>query len=642
MAARHPIPTVLLPAVAATAAAVLGSPPIEAVEPEAAAEARIVVGPDVLASRDGDFPHVEPMVAASPRDPDTLVAGAIVFPRPDRDSGCRVYSSRDGGSTWTEADPAARPGSGADPQVAFTAQGTALFVCLVDVAGEDERSRFGLHVFRSEDGGSTWDAPVELGAHSYDHPQIAVDSTTGRHAGNVYIGVLYVHEREYRIGVFRSDDDGRSFVGPVEVARGGSYGEGQGLNVTGLGVLSDGALVVGSMDFPLAPGPEGPRPREAGSWIALSEDGGVTFSEPRRAATRVHDPPDRDLGRRLGGFPVWAVDGSGSATRDRLYHSWTDWRSGSARVLVSASGDRGRTWSEPAAVEPDAPAGVHQFLPALAVNAEGTLGVSYSDTRGFPEGDGYHRRFTASVDGGASFLRSRLLSSAPSRPQEASVNRRPVFQTLDDGSGALSIAFVSAVGRWPGGGDYMGLAADARGTFHALWSDARDGAFQLWASQVRVEHGPETPGEGEGSGAPPEGAPDPSSTEQRSVTGRIELVSDPASWDPEAREIRVPVRLRNTSDEPIYPPIEVVVVGLEWEDPPEELQEFWSERSGRLLNADNDATGAGARFDYTPTLRDLQVLEPGAVTGARVWRIHQPKEAMPPIRIEVRGTVERR
>ena len=636
-----PVSRFLGAALTLAATAGLAPPAVASPTPEDGAAPRLVVGPDVLASRDGEFPHVEPMVAANPRRPKELLAGSIVFPRPDRDSSCRVYASRDGGSTWTGITPGGRRDSGADPQVAYTPHGTAIFVCLVDVPGEGGRFRSALHVYRSGDGGASWEGPVELAANSYDHPQVAVDTTTGRHAGTVYIGVLY--GREYRVGVFRSDDDGRSFVGPVEVARGGGYGGGHGLNVTGLGVLSDGSLAVSFMDFPLGPPGEGAGATESASRMALSEDGGITFSEPRRVATRVQAPPEEGPARRLGGFPTWAVDTSGAATRDRLYHAWSDWRSGSARVLLTASDDRGRSWSEPVAVDPDAPAGAHQFLPALAVNAEGTLGVSYSDTRGFPEADGSHRRFTASVDGGVSFLASRLLSSTPSRPGGDPANERPVFLPFDDGSGSLSLVFVSALGRWPGGGDYMGLAADARGAFHALWSDARSGAFQLWTSTVRVERGG---GEGGGRGParrprPGEGATD--ATGHRRVTGRVELLSDPATWDPEAREIRVPVRLRNVSDEAIHPPLEVVVVDVGWdgEDMPEQLREQWRERAGRILNADNDATGAGARFDYTPALRDLQALEPGAVTGARVWRIHQPKGAMPPIRVEVRGTLER-
>ncbi len=606
-------------------------PPAQARE----STASILVGPDVLASRDGDFPHVELMVAANPRDPQNLVAGAIAFSRPDRGAGCRVYASRDGGSTWTGIELRGQgEHSGADPQVAFTPSGTAIFAHLAYVPDGRGTSRAALHVYRSEDGGFTWQGPVEVAAGSYDHPQIAVDATAGRYAGHVYIGVLY--GREYKIGILRSEDDGRSFIGPVEVTRGGGYEEGgQGLNITGVGVLSDGTVTVSDADFPLTEEAREIRPLKTGVWMSLSEDGGVSFSEPRRVATQVFDSVEEgDITSRVTSFPAAAVDGSDSATRDRLYLAWADWPEGSARVLLAWSANRGRTWSKPVEVDPP-PSDAHQFLPALAVNGEGTLGISYIDTREFPDGNGYELRFTASLDGGESFLPSREVSSAPSRPLGVPANERPVPQSSQDPSGNVSMTFTSAAGRFPVGGDYLGLAADARDDFHPAWADARDGSFQFWTSRVRVERGTE-----EGArAAARESGPE---TEHRRINHRVELVSDPASWDVEAREIRVPVRLRNVSDEPILPPLEVEVVAVGPDgNLPEELRKHWRERAPSVLNADNGETGAGALFDYTKTLGDFQALEPGAVTGARVWRIHRPHEAMAPLQLETRGRVAR-
>jgi hypothetical protein len=36
------------------------------------------------------------------------------------------------------------------------------------------------------------------------------------------------------------------------------------------------------------------------------------------------------------------------------------------------------------------------------------------------------------------------------------------------------------------GGDYIGLAAAADGSFHAVWIDARDGAFRLYTSRIEA------------------------------------------------------------------------------------------------------------------------------------------------------------
>jgi hypothetical protein len=37
------------------------------------------------------------------------------------------------------------------------------------------------------------------------------------------------------------------------------------------------------------------------------------------------------------------------------------------------------------------------------------------------------------------------------------------------------------------GGDYIGLAASADGSFHAVWSDARGGAFRTFTARIDVD-----------------------------------------------------------------------------------------------------------------------------------------------------------
>lgn len=260
----------------------------ESVSGSAGAQARILAGPDVPASRDGAFPHVEPTLAAHPRDPEVLVGAAMTFPRPDEGVACRVYASRDGGSSWTVYEPEEHVDDGlGDPQVAFTPRGTALFACLTEGRRESGRPRAALRVYRSEDGGLSWQGPADAGSGSYDHPVIAVDHTTGAHAGNVYFGVLH-GRREAILSVFRSEDDGESFIGPVEAVRSAE----DGLLVVSLGVLSDGTLVLTYSRTRRGSGSGG----ELGTSrleMVTSKDGGITFSEPSLIATRTTRPRSR-------------------------------------------------------------------------------------------------------------------------------------------------------------------------------------------------------------------------------------------------------------------------------------------------------------------------------------------------------------
>src|SRR5215831_701609 len=240
---------------------------------------RLIVDPDFLVSRDGNNAHVEVHVAANPRRARNLVGAAITHTRADGTPATKTYASFDGGQSWSDTVFAEQMSyGGGDPQVAFTPRGTALFTTLNTAPDDTGRTRAFLHVYRSEDGGLTWSRPANLGA-SYDHENIAVDQSTGRFAGRIYISALY--GGEYQLGVFRSDDDGRSFIGPVEFYRSG--GKELGVNVLQMAVFSDGALLATFHDFPLGADRNKEGPRHSGFFTVISDDGGITFSKPRAA-----------------------------------------------------------------------------------------------------------------------------------------------------------------------------------------------------------------------------------------------------------------------------------------------------------------------------------------------------------------------
>jgi hypothetical protein len=319
-----------------------GKPPQDQQDTRSAGHAaapRIVVEPDVIASRDGNNPHVEVMVAANPRRPRNLIGSAITHTRPDGTPATKVYATFDGGLTWTDrAFPEQVANGGGDPQVAFTPVGTALFATLSRASDGSGRRGTILHVYRSEDGGLTWSQPADLGV-SYDHEMMAVDHTTGRFAGRVYISALY-GGGDYRLGVFRSDDDGRSFVGPVEFYR--ASGKTHGANVQQMGTFSDGTVLATYFDFAL--GPRELRPPRTGFFTVISEDGGVTFSKPRPAPDAIYPAYDRSAVRMAGDQGI-AID-TGERYKDRVYRVWNDARFGNFRIVISTSTDRGATWTE--------------------------------------------------------------------------------------------------------------------------------------------------------------------------------------------------------------------------------------------------------------------------------------------------------
>ena len=613
-------------AIAAAAVVVLPSSAQVAArqDPPSRPAPRIVVEPDFLASRDGNSPHVEVHVAANPRRAVNLVGAAITHTRPDGSPATKVYATVDGGRTWTDtAFPEQIANGGGDPQVAFTPRGTAVFATLNTAKDDTGRTRAFLHVYRSEDGGRTWLKPADLGP-SYDHEMIAVDQTTGRFAGRVYLSALY--GREYQLGVFRSDDDGRSFIGPVEFFRAG--GKTLGANVLQMGVFSDGAVLATFHDFPLGPDREKPGPRRSGFFTVVSDDGGVTFSKPRPAPDEIY-PAYASQDIRMSGDAGIAIDSS-VRHRDRVYRVWNDERSGPFRILLSTSDDRGATWTAPRVIDAAVPATAHQFLPAVAVTRDGIVGVTWQDTRDAPGGElGYRVYFTASTDGGATFLPPAPVSTEVSRPYgSGNLAVTPTtFVTPTDG-GAVRMGFLSAAGRWGNGGDYTGLAADADGVFHPFWADSRTGTFQAMTARVTVSE-PKT-ATAQAVAAPAAGA---AARERADVTSRIEFVADPSRYDAEKKELELRIRLKNVSDRPIYGPITLTIrkfgsgMGDEGRD-----------RMPAVLNASNGKANDGATFEYADALGTERLLPPGAVSGPVVLRFRvQDPLRIPDMHLVVEG-----
>ena len=305
---------------------------------------------------------------------------------------------------------------------------------------------------------------------------LVADRTTGRYAGRLYMSVLY--GSEYNLGVFRSEDDGRSWIGPVKFIDGG--GE-RGLFVDPMLVFHDGAIMAPFVDFPFTT-EQMAEGRDSRIWTVVSVDGGVSFSEPKRGPVKMTGEHFREMRAgaerfRGGSWVVYAVD-RGERFRDRAYAMWPDYSEGPPRVVVSSSDDRGTTWSEPRKVAPAGARTTEQFQPAIAVNRDGIVGVTWYDTRDAPAGEfAFHEYFAASLDGGETFTEPHRVSSALSRPVS---------------SGNL---------RWQNGGDYMGLAVSADGHFHPVWADARSGTYQVYTAEVRIEYG-DAPAPTERGGAP--------------------------------------------------------------------------------------------------------------------------------------------
>ena len=596
----------------------------------------VTVGPNMLVSRDGDFPHMELAVATSPRSAKNLVGGAITTQRDEGGFACKAYASTDGGSTWTaSAFPEEVEWGGGDPQVGFGLHGTAYFSALAFVKDDNGNMRGGLFFYRSEDGGKTWGKAANLG-YSYDHEVLAVDHTMGRYAGRVYLSVLYGYP-VYTLGVFRSDDDGRTFTGPVQAASGKGM---VGINTAGnILVLSDGTLVLPYDDFQFDPAK---RKTSHSSNISrvTSSDGAVTFSEPLKIGTQEY-PPDRNA-PSLQTFAAAAVDRS-EKYKDRIYVAWTDYREGAYRIVFTHSSNRGKNWSTPRIVVNDAPSWSSEYQPELAVSNQGVVGLTWFDTRNSASHDDkqYDQYFAASLDGGESFSAPvRVSDTSSARFGKGNLTMQALFSesAIYKGEPETRVSFISGVSRWPAGGDYMGLDVDSNGVFHPFWADARTGTYQIQTAAVKVAIPDESPkGALKNTSLPksPNRVEPASESASTSLYGRVELVFDPTSFDPATGVLSVPTRLRNTSSRPIHAPI-----SLEIEKFGSGLDDNMKEYAPTILNSGNGKAGSGAVFDYSNVLGTERVLPPGALSGQVVWHLRvQDPLRIPDLHISLTGVI---
>ncbi len=396
--------------------------------------------------------------------------------------------------------------------------------------------------------------------------------------------------------------------------------------------MSDGTLVVPYVDFEYKPERYQVHGKATShAWLVKSSDGGLSFSKPVRTQTLVADV---DLPEAYC-MPQTAIDTSSGDSRDTLYMTWID-VSGKPRLVFSRSTDRGDTWSAPLRIGGEVAETTWQIQPSIAVNKRGVVGITWLDTRGVTDHTKYDLYFTASVDGGKSFLKPVKVTTETSIIAGGG-NSRPMAMVYARGdSGQLSL--LSAANRWPNGGDYFSITTTSTGTFYPVWADARSGTFQVYTAPIRVTLPPtayeKQRAEVMAAHGPPKRAPDPSKRVEISIMNKVEFIFDPGTFEGNISEL--PVRIKNKSDSPIYPPIRLEVTDFG-------IQAYKRDETfdPAILNASNGKGGAGAQFSFDEALGGDAVLQPGMLSGPVVMRLKlpDPKRA-PSLAFKITGAVD--
>lgn len=546
--------------------------------PTGAAAGQIEVGPNVQVSapRAGE-PHYEIHLAADPADPESLLGASMVWDAAKGTYGVVAYASRDGGTTWKETFVMSTTGYVNDPAVAFGPGGTAY----LSAFGADEGEQVEMFVHRSPDGGQTWSGAARVPA--MDREWITVDHTGGTHHGRVYIngtrGARGIDgPGASGMSLIHSNDGGATFQGPhtLVVSDPLHYVIGMGNSV----VLSDGTLVVllgqwRNRDAMMRPGDDMP-PGSTGWLKAVSStDGGDTFAASSTVADWfMHFPGSM--------MPYLAVDASDGVFRDRIYAVWADYRSGRGEILLASSGDKGKTWSAPVLVSDDARIEDGErrdhFMPMVAVNRDGVVGVTWYDRRDHAGNAGWMPRFSASLDGGETFLPSVAASSEPfdySRTRGMVYVNQSTAGTPRGGPVQAEVVFHNFNTT---GGHTAGLAAAADGAFHPLWIDNRTGVPQVWTAAITVT------GDVSRHGSRARAALD-------DVSAGVKLVMSKVEYDPPTGRVVADAHVVNVSDEAVMGPMIVRILSLTSQH-----------GAPALLGADNQGRGPGAELDFTRLL----------------------------------------
>jgi hypothetical protein len=402
-------------------------------------------------------PQSETAIAINPANPSQIVAGSNeIFRLP-----MRGYFSSDGGSTWGGVDlplppPLVTNGTdfGSDPSVAWDTHGNVFYAYIVVFFSSGFPNGVAINgtemaVARSADGGRTWTSTyfaLQKGETKFnDKPYIAVDDNpSSPHRNTIYVawdrfdgssssfnGVLVSH----------STDGGRTFSAPV-FASGTAAGPKGDIGADPF-VAPDGTLHMAWHDV-----------QNNAIVQASSADGGASFGPtrviaPTLVAFDIAIPAMAT--RRALVYPACGADTSTGPHRGTLYCSWMDQTaSNGTDIFLSRSTDGGATWSPPLRVNDD-PAGVanDQFNQWLAVDpSNGSVNLSWNDTRNDPAHLSTDIFYARSTDGGLSFTKNVQVTTAPTNETCCGADLGNQY------------------------GDYEGIAA-LDGSIHPVWTDRR-------------------------------------------------------------------------------------------------------------------------------------------------------------------------
>jgi len=421
-------------------------------------------------------------ISVDPNNPLHLIAHSNTFFR-DATPACQsptglaantygtmsLFASTDGGATWTyncAPWPATITGGvagadawfGSDPALAWDNQGRAYATyMLISLNSSTNASGAAIVTARSTDNGASWQnlGTVTNGITSTtignDKEMMAIDNTSGQpfsHPGRIY--VIWDAANNEKIAF---SDNGTSWTTVNFASNSGAIGGNVVVGVDGTVYVIWNRFNVETIVF------------------SKSTDGGVTWTTPAVISTMALQsfgsnnlPPAQDS-RGVNAFGSIDIDRNpASAFFGNLYVAFPDFPTGTTsgsdiNTYVIRSTNGGTSWSSRVKVNDDN-FGATQIFPWLAVDqSDGSLNVSWYDSRLDPLNRKTQLVYARSTDGGVSFEPNILIT-------DGGLTWRNNVNYSDENSTDNSAFNGNQYG------DYSGIAALNR-QVHPLWTDSR-------------------------------------------------------------------------------------------------------------------------------------------------------------------------
>ncbi|OUL68249.1 sialidase family protein [Paraburkholderia hospita] len=414
----------------------------------------------------------ESVIAINPKNPKNMIGASKKFIDPSIYLfRLGVIYTQDGGASWFESELPLQPEWDAmtDPTVAFDSFGNAFLVGEPNrfhrdkVGTSQDLEGLGMVVYRSQDGGVTWQEPVRLTTDTHDDKQWVI---CDNHPSSAFYGNVYIAwGADSPLRFCRSTDHGVTWIGKGQEPPGTSlvsFSFSPELSVARDGTLhimwhNDGSGEISHL---------------------RSTDGGNTFEPVASAVTgmtslRGHLPltdnwPHFDYGK----FRVITVVTDCTVSQSVLIVAWADMREGRSRIYYRRSSDNGLTWAGPPSGQPLLPnvsyGDMHCFHPQIIATEHGVVGCAFY-VFGQEAGRWLIRvQLAASWDNGITF------------PYFVTVTDRSWDPLIDApfAHGNPNVHFI---------GEYFGLDAGAD-HFALLWTDTRTGAQELFNDIVQTKH----------------------------------------------------------------------------------------------------------------------------------------------------------